>query len=219
MNAVSSQATRQINKVKEDLSKLDDENSIVSNALTGQIAASLAALNRTIDDYEQLSKGELNSAKQEKAEARCADLRRQSKSLRQHFEVSKNKASERTTTTLRSDLMAGQDIRTRNQDPLFQPNRSQWDDFNMRENDFVRNADSQLDSFLAQGAHILENLRDQRSFLKGTKRRLLDAANGIGLGRTAISFIERRSAKDIIIFYIGAACTLLIMFAIWYYLG
>lgn len=35
MNAVSSQATRQINKVKEDLSKLDDENSIVSNALTG----------------------------------------------------------------------------------------------------------------------------------------------------------------------------------------
>ncbi|TIC60122.1 hypothetical protein E3Q03_03448 [Wallemia mellicola] len=217
--SVSSQATRQINKVKEDLSKLDDENSIVSNALTGQIAASLAALNRTIDDYEQLSKGELNSAKQEKAEARCADLRRQSKSLRQHFEVSKNKASERTTTTLRSDLMAGQDIRTRNQDPLFQPNRSQWDDFNMRENDFVRNADSQLDSFLAQGAHILENLRDQRSFLKGTKRRLLDAANGIGLGRTAISFIERRSAKDIIIFYIGAACTLLIMFAIWYYLG
>ncbi|TIC52554.1 hypothetical protein E3Q04_03474 [Wallemia mellicola] len=217
--SVSSQATRQINKLKEDLSKLDDENSIVSNALTGQIAASLAALNRTIDDYEQLSKGELNSAKQEKAEARCADLRRQSKSLRQHFEVSKNKASERATTTLRSDLMAGQDIRTRNQDPLFQPNRSQWDDFNMRENDFVRNADSQLDSFLAQGAHILENLRDQRSFLKGTKRRLLDAANGIGLGRTAISFIERRSAKDIIIFYIGAACTLLIMFAIWYYLG
>lgn len=35
MNAVSSQATRQINKLKEDLSKLDDENSIVSNALTG----------------------------------------------------------------------------------------------------------------------------------------------------------------------------------------
>lgn len=124
------------------------------------------------------------------------DLRKQSKSMRQHFEVSKAKASERATSSLRADLMGGgpgQEVRTRSNDPLFQPNRQNWDDYTMRENDFVRNADSQLDSFLAQGSSMLENLRDQRSFLKGTKRRLLDAANGIGLGRTAIGFIERRS--------------------------
>lgn len=35
MNAVSSQATKQVNKIKEDLNKLDDDNLPFSNALTG----------------------------------------------------------------------------------------------------------------------------------------------------------------------------------------
>ncbi|TIA71148.1 hypothetical protein E3P91_02716 [Wallemia ichthyophaga] len=230
MNAVSSQATRQINKLNEDISKLDNDKGELSNALTGQMAASLAALNRTIDDYEQLAKGELNSAKQEKALSRSADLRKEAKALRQRFEISTTKAGERATTSLRSDLIGGSgdhQLRTRN-DPLFQPNRNarhntpntpHWDDLAVRENDFARNANSQLDSFLAHGSSILENMRDQRGLLKGTKTRLLDAANGVGLGRTAIGFIERRSAKDILLFYIGAACTLLVMFAIWFYLG
>ena len=129
--------------------------------------------------------------------SRCKNLRSEAKSLRQHFEMSKVKANERKTTSFRSDLMGNSDgLRTRSNDPLFMTNRyqnSSWDDYNIRENDFVRSTDNQLDAFLAQGSAILENLRDQRSFLKGTKKRLLDAANGIGLGKNVVGFIERRS--------------------------
>lgn len=39
---------------------------------------------------------------------------------------------------------------------------------------------------------MLDNLVDQRNMLKGTQRRLLDAANTLGLSRDVIGWIERR---------------------------
>lgn len=38
----------------------------------------------------------------------------------------------------------------------------------------------------------MDNLVDQRNVLKGTQRRLLDAANTLGLSRDVIGWIERR---------------------------
>lgn len=52
--------------------------------------------------------------------------------------------------------------------------------------------DNRLDEFLAQGREVLDNLVDQRNILKGTQKRLLDAANTLGLSRDVIGWIERR---------------------------
>lgn len=49
-----------------------------------------------------------------------------------------------------------------------------------------------MDDFIAQGRAVLDNLVDQREMLKGTQRRLLDAANTLGLSRDVIGWIERR---------------------------
>jgi Golgi SNAP receptor complex protein 2 len=40
---------------------------------------------------------------------------------------------------------------------------------------------------------VLENLVEQRGILKGTQRRLLDAANTLGLSRETIGWVERRT--------------------------
>ena len=62
----------------------------------------------------------------------------------------------------------------------------------LREHSFIQNTDARLDDFIAQGRAVLDDLVDQRTMLKGTQRRLLDAANTLGLSRDVIGWIERR---------------------------
>ena len=65
---------RQINAIQSDVATLTAvEPSLTSEpvdraALNGQLVASLSALQRTIDDYENLSKRELVQEKRDKAE-------------------------------------------------------------------------------------------------------------------------------------------------------
>ena len=111
------------------------------------------------------------------------------------------------------------------------------EDHALREHDFIRNTDSRLDEFLAHGQAVLSDLKDQRNVLKGTQRRLLDAANTLGLSRNVIGWIERRrsvgrcillgsvtkscfpSTQDMYIFLVGAIFTFICFFLIWKYLG
>jgi golgi SNAP receptor complex member 2 len=65
-------------------------------------------------------------------------------------------------------------------------------DHALREHSFINNTSQQLDDFIAQGRDVLDNLVDQRNMLKGTQRRLLDAANTLGLSREVIGWVERR---------------------------
>ena len=62
----------------------------------------------------------------------------------------------------------------------------------LREHSFAQQTHDRLDEMLAQGRAALDDLVDQRSMLKGTQRRLLDAANTLGLSRDVIGWIERR---------------------------
>lgn len=78
----------------------------------------------------------------------------------------------------------------------------------LREHSFIQNTEAQLDAFIAQGREVWGNLTEQRDILKGTQRRLLDAANTMGLSRTVINAVERRSTQDNMIFAVGAIFTL-----------
>ena len=62
----------------------------------------------------------------------------------------------------------------------------------LREHSFIQNTDTRLDEFIAQGRALLDDLVDQRNVLTGTQRRLLDAANTLGLSRDVIGWIEKR---------------------------
>ena len=62
----------------------------------------------------------------------------------------------------------------------------------LREHSFIQNTESALDDFIAQGRAVLDDLVDQRNVLKGTRKRLLDAANTLGMSRDVIGWIERR---------------------------
>ena len=84
--------------------------------------------------------------------------------------------------------MSESPFRAATPDPLYQTREQHG----LREHSFIQNTDSQLDMFIAQGQEVLNNLVDQKNILKGTQKRLLDAANTMGLSREVIGWIERR---------------------------
>jgi Golgi SNAP receptor complex protein 2 len=67
----------------------------------------------------------------------------------------------------------------------------------LREHTFAQTTSAQLDDFIAQSRGVLDSLVDQRQVLKGTRRRLLDAANTLGLSRLVIGWVERRRSVSL----------------------
>jgi golgi SNAP receptor complex member 2 len=76
--------------------------------------------------------------------------------------------------------------------PAAMPNAGLRENHALDEHTFLQSTEARLDEFLAQGQDVLNNLVDQRNVLKGTQKRLLDAANTLGLSRDVIGWIERR---------------------------
>jgi Golgi SNAP receptor complex protein 2 len=213
-----------------------------TTALQGQIAASLAALNRTVDDYDSMAKKEMIKAKQEKAFMRVQKFRADYNDLRAQFERAKVDANNARASSVRNELytnpMTGEVMpntaRQRfapNTMPPPSPHRESpfaaapppssmlRQQHVLREHSFIQDTEDALDGFIAQGRSVLDNLVDQKDILKGTHKRLLDAANTLGLSRNVIAWIEKRSQQDMIIFIIGAIFTLFCFWLIWHYLA
>ncbi|KAI0812347.1 V-snare-domain-containing protein [Irpex lacteus] len=240
MNSLYTLGVRQTNSIQADLERL--RNGDTSAALLGQISASLAAMNRTVDDYDSMAKREMIKAKQEKALMRVQKFRADYADLRSQFEKIKTEKE----AASRSELFAGSSSATlasstpgdsrrrylnpqqppasevsaspfRGPTPL--PESNLREEHALREHSFIQNTESRLDDFLSQGRAIYDDLVEQRNVMKGTQRRLLDAANTLGLSRDVIGWIERRSTQDMYIFVAGAIFTFFCFFMIWYYLG
>ncbi|KAI0818465.1 V-snare-domain-containing protein [Trametes gibbosa] len=245
MNSLYTQGVRQTNSIQADLERL--RNGEKSASLLGQISASLAAMHRTLEDYDSMAKREIIKAKQEKAMMRVQKFRTDYTELRAQFERVKSEAkgvqhdaaaraellsgASSSTTPLspapgdaRRRYMAGPQPPTEevSESPFRSspmPNGALREQHALREHSFIQNTDTRLDEFIAQGRAVLDDLVDQRNVLKGTQRRLLDAANTLGLSRDVIGWIERRSTQDMYIFFAGAVFTFFCFYLIWRYLG
>jgi len=189
-------------------------------------------MSRTIDDYDSMARREIIKAKQEKATTRVQKFKSDHAEFRKEFERIKEEraAAERaelfstsTGTPLTPDAArrrfappsssssAHLDGRT-STDAAENPFRggmlgASREQYALHEHSFLQGAEARLDDFLAQGREVLDNLVDQRNVLKGTQRRLRDAATTLGLSRDVIGWIDRRSTQDMYIFWAGAVFT------------
>ncbi|EPT04462.1 hypothetical protein FOMPIDRAFT_1113481 [Fomitopsis schrenkii] len=238
MNSLYTLGVRQTNSIQADLERL--RNGDKSAALQGQISASLAAMHRTVDDYDSMAKREIIKAKQEKAVMRVQKFRADYAEFRGQFEKYKTEqeaaarsellaASSSSTTPLsagiaRQRYMAQQSSQNNvSESPFRNPSAMPMSDLReqhaLREHSFIHNTETRLDDFIAQGRAVLDDFVEQRTMLKGTQRRLLDAANTLGLSKDVIGWIERRSTQDMYIFFAGAIFTFVCFYFIWRYLG
>jgi hypothetical protein len=88
----------------------------------------------------------------------------------------------------------------------------------LREQSFFSNTNSQLDDFLDRGRAVLADLGQQREVLKGTQRRLYNAANTLGISGDTIRMVERRAKQDKWIFWGGVVIFVLFCWAVLHYL-
>jgi len=215
-----------------------------SASLQGQILASLSALHRTMEDYDSMARREMMKAKQEKAQMRLQKFRSDYNELRLQFEGLKSErdtaqrselfasAAPTSATAARqrfsntpnhastsAELISESPFRSSTPNGVAPTTSLDREGFALREHSFIQDTETKLDDFIAQGREVLDNLMDQRNVLKGTQRRLLDAANTLGLSRDVIGWIERRSTQDMYIFFAGAIFTFFCFYLIWHYLG
>ncbi|ODO09807.1 hypothetical protein I350_02024 [Cryptococcus amylolentus CBS 6273] len=239
MQSLNALGNRQIASLNKDLVRMESGES--GAAVQGQITTTLSALSRLINDYDSMAQKEMVTAAREKANTRVAKLKNEHKELKSRFERAKNESHAKA----RSDLlgtasgsappfspMGAQMSQRRAQpqtfaespfasDPLFRPNNPPTDreNFALREHSFLQESENSIDQYISQGRAVLENLVEQRGMLKGTRTRLLNAANTLGMSRETIGWVERRTKQDAWIFGIGATFTLFSFWVIWHYLG
>ncbi|KPV74552.1 uncharacterized protein RHOBADRAFT_37599 [Rhodotorula graminis WP1] len=249
MNSLYTLALRQSSALSADLKHLDslaDPASASSSSskppasLHGQVNASLAALERTVDDYDAMARREIIDAKREKALSRVARFRQDLAEFRNEYDRVKLRARQQETASNRSELFASSSSAA---NPYAASTSASASSFSsqhaygtsadyagsvhnnartnhaLREHDFVQSTGATLDAYLAQGQAVLGNLANQRDVMKGTQRRLLSAANTLGLSRSTITFIERRTKEDYYILVGGGMATLVCFWMILRYFG
>ncbi|KAM9780089.1 Golgi SNAP receptor complex member 2 [Neosynchiropus ocellatus] len=92
-------------------------------------------------------------------------------------------------------------------------------DETLQYNTSLHNAHNGMNQLLENGSNILTGLRDQRSTLKGTHKKMLDVANMLGLSNTVMRLIERRATQDKFIMIGGMLFTCVFIFLVIRYLG
>lgn len=244
MNALYTAGTRQISSIQSDLALMEEGKGTA--AVQGQITTTLNALSRVIDDYDQMAKKEMKTDKREKALLRVSRFKEEYKDLKLQLEKHKNMGIERARAELLSGSASSSSTSHQGglgtarhrpnapPSPLLEspfsnsnshhpnelyPAPNAREDFALREHTFLQEAENSLDQYIAQGRSVLENLVEQKGMLRGTKRKLMGAAETLGLSRETIGWINRRSAQDVWIFFGGAIFTLFMFWVIWHYLG
>lgn len=185
---------------------------------------------RTIQDYENLSRSELNPEKKDKAVERIKNFRADLASYRTQYDQLKKEREAAINVNNRSELLGRRphhaatpenpyaQATSRAGNSAFAPAHGNTqdglqfgggqgdytrEDHALREQNFFATANTQLDEFLDRGRAVLGDLGQQREILKGTQRRLYSVANTLGVSGDTIRMVERRAMQDKWIFWGG----------------
>ncbi|KAJ1663510.1 protein transport protein bos1 [Coemansia sp. RSA 1813] len=209
-------AQRLLHKIKQNVSDFDlSEGDNNKAAVQGAIAVDLQTLEKRIGEYRILGRQEGNERKRKMMLERASAMTDEHSQLGRRFEKMKQLKTERQENA-------------QNRAELFQRNptagtREPMDtaiDMGVQnEEAFWDRSENALDGFIAQGLASLESLREQRGFLDNARRRILNADSTLGLSRTVITYINRRTTQDKIILVAGMVATCFGIYLIIHYLG
>ncbi|KAF9363283.1 protein transport protein bos1 [Mortierella sp. NVP85] len=98
MNSLYNHALKQVNALQRDLEKFQSGED-TSVAVQGQIAATLNAFKRSIDDYDAMAKKEMINDKREKAFARVSKFREDYDTINRSFALLKSREEQASPQT------------------------------------------------------------------------------------------------------------------------
>lgn len=231
-NSVFNSALKQSSSIRKDLDAFAASPTTTPPSLQGQISASLTSFSRTIDQYADLAKHELNPSKADKATDRIKSFRADLTSYRAQLETLKAAREDSLTTINRTELLGRRPHHASTPENPYSnasissasATSSPWapshastgstslglgsgdvtrEAHALREQNFFANTHSALDEYLARGQAVLGDLGQQREMLKGTQKKLYSVANTLGVSGDTIRMVERRAKQDKWIFWVG----------------
>lgn len=87
-----------------------------------------------------------------------------------------------------------------------------------REDNTLRYSETRISEYINLGTSTLESLRNQKSVIKSTHRKILDAGNRLGISQSVMRMISRKSTQDRFIFYGGVIAVIFVIYLCWRYL-
>ncbi|KAK9431880.1 hypothetical protein V1505DRAFT_325077 [Lipomyces doorenjongii] len=221
MNSLFNHALKQSQSLKRDLDSFSASPSTASLALQGQISATLATLQRTIDEYDAMARRELVPAKQDKAFARIRNFRTEAAEARTQFDKLKKEREEAQNNLNRAELLGRRPHHSATPDNPYASGLTRngliGGGSEISESipvaaiprEFITRTGDQLDEFIERGRAVLGDLVEQRNVLKSTQRKLYSAANTLGISNDTIKYIERRARQDKAVFWAGVVICVL----------
>jgi Golgi SNAP receptor complex protein 2 len=97
-------------------------------------------------------------------------------------------------------------------------NADQEDYYYKQQENSLKRSINQVDQYIEMGTESLYKLKQQGGALKNARRKMLDVANTLGLSSSTIRWIEKRTAEDQYIFWVGAIVTIIIMYFVYTWL-
>ncbi|KAF2861572.1 hypothetical protein K470DRAFT_214542 [Piedraia hortae CBS 480.64] len=217
-------ALRQSKSLRNDLSALST-NPSPDIALQGQVASSLTAFSRTLDEYQKSIDIELVPSKVEKSRSRIAQFKEDLASFRTQFAAAKAEREQQQLENNRSALFAESSrrrvgehatdggaslaenpysdaaVRERVYGAAGRSAMITQQELASREQSFFSNTNRALDEYLERGRAVLGDLSDQKGVLKGTQRKLYSVGTTLGISGDTIRMVERRARSDKWIFW------------------
>ncbi|KAJ2358407.1 protein transport protein bos1 [Coemansia erecta] len=208
-------AQRVLHKLKQNVSEFDlmataDDSAVVQ----GAIAQDLQTLSKRISEYRVLGRQEANERKRTMMLDRASSMADEHEQLKRRTEKIKQRRSTRSThEDERNELFQrGQGAARTQMDTAIVMDPQD-------EEAFWNRSEQMLDGYIEQGMSSLQNLREQRGILRDTQRRILNVDDTLGLSRSVIKMINRRTTQDKIILGGGMAVTCILIYFIVHLFG
>ncbi|KAJ2661808.1 protein transport protein bos1 [Coemansia sp. RSA 1200] len=216
-------AQRLLHKVKQNVSDFDlaaDSPGDINGGLVAQgaIELDLETLDKRIAEYRVLGRQEGNERKRKTMLDRAGAMSEERDQLARRF----GKLKQHKTTRL-EHAQNRAELLQRNP-AIAEPAADTAIDMDMHHHQdagdaFWDRSELALDGFIAQGLASLDSLRDQRGFLHNAHTRIINADNTLGLSRSVITYINRRTTQDKIILAVGMLATCFGIYFIIHYFG
>jgi golgi SNAP receptor complex member 2 len=97
------------------------------------------------------------------------------------------------------------------------PNARGIDQALVRTNESLTHSSQEVDNMTMLANSVMSNLHQQREHLKNAHRKALDIFNTLGLSRSILQMIERRTSGDKILVYGGMFVVTLLIIVLYYY--
>lgn len=242
MNTSFNAALKQSTSIRRDIAALSGPDALTPAAM-GAVSASLTSFSRTLDEYAHLARQELNPSKKEKAEERVRNFRQELADFRSEFESLKELRDAQVHAGNRTELLGRRPYTQTPENPYANTSKTMSSDGGpyrgspqtqailsmgsgeeqreahaLREQNFFASTNSALDDYIARGQAVLGNLGEQREIMKGTQKRLYNAANTLGVSGDTIRMIERRAREDKWIFGVCVVVFFLFCWAVLHFL-